>query len=104
MYEILTNSGAKVVAQTTFFPEPQLDAGLKYIRLLKENFNNSDLSAATNFLNSKELKNKHSKSSIQQRLPEQITNFKQLLNTAETKLDTDKQLAIAKAPTAFSTL
>ncbi len=44
MYDILTEAGAKVIGQTTFFPEPQLDPGLKLIRELKGYFRESHLS------------------------------------------------------------
>jgi serine/threonine-protein kinase len=44
MYDALTEGGAKVIGQTTFFPEPQLDPGLKFIRELKDYFRKSHLS------------------------------------------------------------
>jgi CHASE2 domain-containing sensor protein/tRNA A-37 threonylcarbamoyl transferase component Bud32 len=40
MHKILTESGAKVIGQTVFFTEPQLDPGLVYIRELKAAFQN----------------------------------------------------------------
>ena len=43
MYNILTEDGAKVIGQTTFFSEPQLDPGLKYIREIKKELLESNI-------------------------------------------------------------
>ncbi len=93
IYDVLANSGAKVIAQTTFFPEPQLDAGLKYIRSLKQSFNDSDISAIPELFNKREHKNTFSNAPLKQKISKQIKAYEDLLNTAEIKLDTDKQLA-----------
>jgi serine/threonine-protein kinase len=45
MHNILKDGGAKVIGQTTFFVEPQIDPGLKYIQDLMNFYNSSSLSA-----------------------------------------------------------
>lgn len=48
MHELLKQGGAKVIGQTTFFVEPQLDPGLKHIKSLIAFYTNSSLSASHN--------------------------------------------------------
>jgi len=43
MYNILAENGAKVIGQTTFFSEAQLDSGLKYIREIKKELLESNI-------------------------------------------------------------
>jgi len=45
MHEILKKGGAKVIGQTTFFIEPQIDPGLRHINSLLQFYGNSSLSA-----------------------------------------------------------
>jgi len=45
LHTILAEGGAKVIGQTILFSEPQLDAGSKFIKELKTNFENSSLAA-----------------------------------------------------------
>jgi len=117
MYETLAAGGAKVIAQTAFFPEPQLDPGLKYIRELKRIFNDSELSAlpesieeiAKSIEASRRLvkKKRYAKgrlavqkiadtfesSELRHQIPEQIEAYREHLNNAEANLDTDNKLA-----------
>ena len=48
MHELLKRGGAKVIGQTTFFIEPQLDPGLKHIKALIEFYASSSLSSKLN--------------------------------------------------------
>jgi serine/threonine-protein kinase len=122
MYDILSESGARVVAQTTFFSEPQLDAGLKYIRELKQSFNDSDIPAIPDFMNElsttvesarKRLNSTKDSSNskkiarstvnvlsdslkntpLKNHLRDQIEAYHNQLNAAESDLNTDEQLA-----------
>ena len=45
LHTILSEGGAKVIGQTILFSEPELDAGSKFIKVLKTNFENSSLAA-----------------------------------------------------------
>lgn len=45
MHRILTKGGAKVIGQTTFFIDPQIDPGLQHIHDLMEFYSSSSLSA-----------------------------------------------------------
>ena len=45
LHTILSEGGAKVIGQTILFSEPELDAGSKFIKELKINFENSSLAA-----------------------------------------------------------
>jgi len=45
MHEILAEGGAKIIGQTTFFIEPQIDPGLKRIQDMMNFYANSSLSA-----------------------------------------------------------
>ena len=49
MHNILAAGGAKVVGQTVFFPEPQLDPGLQFIRELKVFFENSNIASVPDY-------------------------------------------------------
>ncbi|MDQ1363443.1 MAG: eukaryotic-like serine/threonine-protein kinase [Pseudomonadota bacterium] len=48
MHDLLKQGGAKIIGQTTFFVEPQIDPGLKHIKLLIDFYTNSSLSASHN--------------------------------------------------------
>mgnify|MGYP000686804986 CR=1 FL=1 len=117
MYDVLTESGAKVIGQTTFFSEPQLDPGLKLIREIKDYFSESNLShvpekihkidAAIN--QSRKLVNKKSDKNgriavdnianalghapLHQQIDVEIDTITNQLESAETSLDTDNIFA-----------
>ena len=46
MHEILAAGGAKVIGQTVFFTEPQIDPGLRYIAELKSGFESSGIATS----------------------------------------------------------
>ena len=48
MHKLLKQGGTKVIGQTTFFVEPQLDPGLKHIKALIEFYASSSLSSKLN--------------------------------------------------------
>jgi len=56
MLEILKKGGARVIGETVFFSEPQIDPGLRYIRKLKQMLENSSITAIPAAV--KELKNR----------------------------------------------
>jgi eukaryotic-like serine/threonine-protein kinase len=77
MTDLLSGAKAKVIANTTFFFEPQTDRGLQYIRKIKESLGSGDPAS----------------------MPAQWEQAGKLIAEAESALDTDAQLAasIAKA-------
>lgn len=117
MYNILAESGAKVIGQTAFFPEPQLDTGLKFIRELKKLFNDSNISRIPEEIqklnsvvdNSRKIVNSKSDSSgriavknianaldqapLHHQIDADIESITNQLESAETSLDTDNILA-----------
>ncbi len=46
LHQSLINGGAKVIGQTLFFSEPQIDPGLAYITELRSTFENSSIASA----------------------------------------------------------
>ena len=119
MHEILAEGGAKIVGQTVFFSEPQLDPGLEFIRELKLAFVDSTISAvpelveglALTIKGSRELvKNKrdsNGKAAVQEiadaleasplryQVAEELNAYLEYINSAETVLDTDNTLALS---------
>ncbi len=117
MHDILAAGGAKVIGQTVFFPEPQLDPGLKFIRELKTFFESSNIAAVPDFTEElantikksrKQLKNKRDargkaalkkiaaaleNSPLRNQVAEELKTYLNYLNSAETTLDTDSRLA-----------
>ena len=84
MHHILKKGGAKVIGQTTFFIDPQLDPGLKHIHDMIEFYGRSSLADLSNLPPlSKEYKN----------LPTDIEKLAEKLVSAEQKLNTDNILA-----------
>lgn len=117
MHDILAQGGAKAVGQTVFFSEPQLDPGLKFIRELKQAFEESSISnvpalvdeLAITIEDNKELvKNKRDAnglvavnkiaaaleaSPLRYQVAEELDAYFEYINTAEVILDTDNTLA-----------
>ncbi len=117
MHDILAAGGAKVIGQTVFFPEPQLDPGLKFIRELKTFFESSNIAAVPDLTeelaltiknNRKLLKNKRDakgraalkkisdaleNSPLRNKVAAELETYVKYLNSAETTLDTDSRLA-----------
>ncbi len=117
MHDILAAGGAKVIGQTVFFPEPQLDPGLKFIRELKTFFESSNIAAVPDLTeelaltikkNRQRLKNKRDargraalkkisdaleNSPLRNKVAEELETYVKYLNSAETTLDTDSRLA-----------
>jgi CHASE2 domain-containing sensor protein/tRNA A-37 threonylcarbamoyl transferase component Bud32 len=107
MINTLTDAEAKVIGQTVFFPEPQIDPGTLYIRDLIEFFSTAsfnDVPADMDELRTM-LKNAadnesvagilefYLQSSMRSRLSQDIETLKARLFEAEQALDTDSQLA-----------
>jgi CHASE2 domain-containing sensor protein len=107
MINTLTDAEAKVIGQTVFFPEPQIDPGTLYIRDLIEFFSTAsfnDVPADMDELSTM-LKNAadnesvagilefYLQSSMRSRLSQDIETLKARLFEAEQALDTDSQLA-----------
>lgn len=117
MYNILAENGAKVIGQTTFFSEAQLDPGLKYIREIKRDLLESSIpgiSEQVKQLNNaiedsgKLVKRKRdsngrlavqkiadelNSSPLNEQIDDDISALITLLETAEKSLDTDNTLA-----------
>ena len=86
MHDILEQGGARVIGQTIFFTEPQIDPGLKHIQELMSFYGNSSLSADL--------------SSVSGRLPGRVRKLPgdlgklgEKLLQAELELNTDRVLA-----------
>ncbi len=77
MHRILHKGGARVIGQTTFFIEPQIDPGLRYIQDLLAFYANSNLS----------------KSQLRPPLKDDIETLGKRLLQAEIDLNTDQELA-----------
>jgi serine/threonine-protein kinase len=117
MHDILADGDVKVIGQTVFFPEPQLDPGLKFIRELKTFFASSNIAAVPDLTeelaltiknNRKLLKNKRDakgrtvlkkisdaleNSPLRNQVAKELETFVDYLNSAETTLDSDSRLA-----------
>ncbi len=117
MLEILKKGGARVIGETVFFSEPQIDPGLRYIRKLKQMLENSSITAIPAAV--KELKNRIwqsrklvrnkrdvggrkviqqialslKNSPLNKQVAEDLTAYFKYIHSAETTLDTDKILA-----------
>ena len=103
----LSEGGAKVVGQTVFFLEPQIDPGTLYIRDLIEFFSKASfddvavdidaLSAMLEFSSKNpavaEILDFYSQSSVNSRLSQDIETLKERLFDAEQSLNTDLKLA-----------
>jgi len=79
MHRILKRGGAKVVGQTTFFIEPQIDPGMRYIQELLEFYSRSQLAQYSN--------------KKQAQLEHDIQRLGEMLLAAEIDLNTDQKLA-----------
>jgi len=121
MLELLTEGGAKVIGQTVFFSEPQIDPGLHFISELKSAFEGSSIAAVPESVDDLEMvikasrnlvKNKrdaNGRSAIDQiseylansplktRVAEEIESYIQVLASAELALDADLKLAESMA-------
>ena len=119
--EILTEGGAKVIGQTVFFSEPQIDPGLHFISELKSAFEDSSIAAIPESVDDLEMvikasrnlvKNKrdaNGRSAIDQiseylansplktRVAEEIDSYIQVLASAEVALDADLKLGESMA-------
>ena len=107
----LTEGGAKVIGQTVFFLEPQIDPGMLYIRELIEFFSNASfndvpadidaLGAMLEFEGSNksvaEILEFYLQSSVNTRLSQDIETLKSSLFEAEQALNTDAKLAESMA-------
>jgi len=121
MHKILTEGGAKVIGQTVFFSEPQIDPGLQFIRELKQAFEESSIAAVPAFVeelnfvieDSRELvkdkKDANGQAAVQTiadafensplryQVTEELDAYMEYVNSAEAILDTDKILAESMA-------
>jgi serine/threonine-protein kinase len=86
MHDILTQGGAKVIGQTTFFIEPQIDPGLRYIQELMQFYGSSSLSADLSSVRG-QLPGRARK------LPQDLGRLGEKLLRAELDLNTDRILA-----------
>ncbi|MCP4470083.1 MAG: CHASE2 domain-containing protein [Gammaproteobacteria bacterium] len=100
----LNEGGAKVIGQTVFFLEPQIDPGMLYIRDLIEFFSNAsfndvpaDIDAIGAMLefegDNKDILEFYMQSSVNTRLSQDIETLKANLFEAEQDLNTDAKLA-----------
>ncbi len=103
----LSNSGAKVIGQTVFFLEPQIDPGMLYIKDLINYFSNAsfnDIPADIDILSGMLESSKKSKAvnkilgfyletNLHNRLNQDLDSLKSRLFEAEQALDTDSKLA-----------
>jgi len=79
MHRILNRGGARIIGQTIFFIEPQIDPGMRYIQDILQFYNNSKLPQITTDANS--------------RLNGDIQLLGEKLMAAEIDLNTDQKLA-----------
>jgi eukaryotic-like serine/threonine-protein kinase len=117
MHEILTKGGAKVIGQTVFFSEPQLDPGLQFIAELKAAIDASSIATLPTQVKQLEqviesarelVKNKRDAngraaidqiaeflqtSPLKSEVPADLKRYLDYLSTAETELNTDAKLA-----------
>ncbi len=111
MIRRLADSGAKVIGETIFFLEPQLDPGMGYIQQLIEFVSNASFSevpadidnlsalleTGANDRRIARIRQSFAESSLATRLPRDIDGLKARLIEAEQALDTDSKLASAIA-------
>ena len=83
-YDILSKHKTKVIGQTTFFSEPQIDTDLKFIRKFKALFKQSSLPQI-----SKAIK----QTTLGYQVKKDIDKIVKHLDTTESLLDTDKTFA-----------
>ena len=124
MHEILTEGGAKVIGQTVFFIEPQMDPGLQFITELKTAFENSSIASvpgriadlekivrdARKRVSGKRDANGRAaidriadyldSSPLKTSVAEEIVDYLAFLNSAEVSLNTDLKLGDSMARTA----
>jgi len=117
LHDILAAGGAKVIGQTVFFSEPQLDPGLQFIRELKQAFEQSSIAAVPAFVEElaitiedsrklvKHKRDVNGKAAVQKisdafensplrsQVSEELTAYLEYINSAENMLDTDSALA-----------
>jgi len=107
MINMLTQGGAKVIGQTVFFLEPQIDPGMVYIKELIDFFTNAsfndipaDIDTLTGLMESKsqnktiaDILSFYLESNINARLSQDLDTLKARLFEAEQALDTDSKLA-----------
>lgn len=86
MHEILDNGGAKIIGQTTFFIEPQIDPGLRHIQELMTFYGDSSLSADLTRVRSQ-------LPAVARPLPRDLATLGEKLLQAEQDLNTDRLLA-----------
>jgi len=111
LIKMLTEGGAKVIGQTVFFLEPQIDPGMVYIKELIDFFTNAsfnDIPADIDALSSRLEANSRNKSianllafyretNLNARLSQDLDTLKARLFEAEQALDTDSKLAASLA-------
>ncbi len=119
MFNLLKAGGAKIIGDTVFFSEPQIDPGLQYIHKLKQFFKTSSMAAVPALVNKLNLRINKSlhwvrkkrdtngriaiqkishalkNSFLSRRLPAEIDTYLKYINSIEVALDTDNQLAKA---------
>ena len=119
MHNILAEGGAKIVGQTVFFSEPQIDPGLQFIRELKQAFEQSSIAVAPELVEDialtidesrKLVKGKRNatakaaldkvadaleESPLSHQLAKEIDAYLEYINSAENMLDTDRTLALS---------
>ena len=117
IHAMLAEAGARVIGQTVFFTEPQIDPGLQYISNLKTDFEASAIAAIPENVDELEqviassrklVKNQRdangraaieriaaylSNSPLKTQLNEEISDYRQRLAMAAEALDTDHKLA-----------
>ncbi|MGB5644190.1 MAG: serine/threonine-protein kinase [Gammaproteobacteria bacterium] len=117
LHEILIEGGAKVIGQTLFFSEPQLDPGLKYITELRSEFESSSIATVPDIVAELEQTIKTSRklvsskrdakgrtaidrisgflaeSPLKTRVGQELSNHIERLAAAEAVLNTDRKLA-----------
>ena len=121
LIDILHQGHAKVIGETVFFLEPQIDPGLAYIKDLEEFYSKSsmvqEVPADLDLLNTrlgdlvkgskaagiKELYDFYAQSSLFGKLTGEIATLGSKLNEAESALNTDRKLAQSIADVASST-
>ncbi len=77
MIDLLSEGGAKVIAETIFFSEPQIDPGLKYIREVKNFVSSTSLGSST----------------LDPSASSAVQELRKKLTVAEGNLDNDRALA-----------
>jgi eukaryotic-like serine/threonine-protein kinase len=117
LYDILANSGAKVIGQTAFFTEQQSGSDLAYIQQLKQSFEKSDLGTLSEQIDKlsasleqtrKQIHSSRNKkarlaidrlseefegSALYREVPDQVDAYLEQLENIAKQLDTDQRLA-----------